>query len=81
MVCPFAIAKAFGLDTATRLRNLHRANLKNVGRRQMVRPAVLCLRFYSIKYGCSGSGRIQMLRNARGLPWSCRPIGPSPCGL
>ena len=29
--CPFAIAKAFGLDAATRLRSLHRLDLKGFG--------------------------------------------------
>jgi hypothetical protein len=36
MVCPFAIGKAFGLATATRLHSLHKPNLKNLGRTQQV---------------------------------------------
>jgi len=35
----------------------------------------------AIRYGCSGSSRIQMFRNCIGLPWSWRLIGPlSGCG-
>ncbi len=30
-------------------------------------------------YCCAGIGRIQMLRNLVGFPWSCRRIGPGPC--
>ncbi len=36
MVCPFAIAKAFGLDAATRLRSTSPPNLNNLGLSQLV---------------------------------------------
>jgi len=82
MVCPFAIAKAFGLDGATRLHNLRRPKFRNVGHNRLIRlyATTLLLRLYLVGFRC-GIGLLRWLNGLNDLrPDLRRGLSPRAAG-